>query len=42
MKIPNWTGKLEGVYIFHPEVIQLTPEVDRGRLVYRSEGSKED
>ncbi|MEO6455539.1 MAG: hypothetical protein ABIN97_15775 [Ginsengibacter sp.] len=24
------------VYIFYPQVIQLNPEVDRGRLVYRS------
>jgi len=28
------------VYIFYPIVIQLNPEVDRGRLVYRQKGSK--
>jgi hypothetical protein len=32
----NWRE----VYIFFPEVIQLIPEVDRGRLVYRPKGSK--
>lgn len=32
----NWRE----VYIFYPEVIQLTAEVDRGRLVYRSKRSK--
>jgi hypothetical protein len=32
----NWRE----VYIFFPEVIQLIPEVDRDRLVYRSKGSK--
>ena len=32
----NWRE----VYIFYPKVIQLNPEVDRGRLVYRSKGSK--
>ena len=28
------------VYIFYPRVIQLNPEVDRGRLVYRQKGSE--
>ena len=32
----NWRE----VYIFYPKIIQLNPEVDRGRLVYRSKGSK--
>jgi hypothetical protein len=32
----NWRE----VYIFFPEVIQLIPEADRGRLVYRPKGSK--
>ena len=27
------------IYIYHPKVIQLIPEVDRGRLVYRYKGS---
>jgi len=27
------------MYIYYPKVIQLTPEVDRGRLVYRYKGS---
>jgi hypothetical protein len=31
----NWRE----VYILHPEIIQLNPEVDRGRLVYRYKGS---
>jgi hypothetical protein len=29
------------VYIFYQEVIQLKPEVDRGRLVYRQEALKQ-
>lgn len=28
------------VYVIYPQVIQLNPEVDRGRLVYRAKGSK--
>ncbi|MDQ6845228.1 MAG: hypothetical protein M3Z92_12890 [Bacteroidota bacterium] len=28
------------VYIIYPTIIQLNPEVDRGRLVYRARGSK--
>ncbi len=28
------------VYIYSPTIIQLNPEVDRGRLVYRFKGSK--
>ena len=28
------------VYIYYPKVIQLKPEVDRGRLVYRYKGSE--
>jgi hypothetical protein len=34
----NW----KQVYIFYPKVIQLNPEADRGRLVYRSKGSKRE
>lgn len=29
----------EEIYIFYPKIIQLNPEVDRGRLVYRCKGS---
>jgi hypothetical protein len=32
----NW----KDVYIYYPIVIQLNPEVNRGRLVYSSKGSK--
>jgi len=32
----NWRE----VYIYSPKQIKLTPEVDRGRLVYRAKGSK--
>ena len=28
------------VYVIYPQLIQLNPEVDRGRLVYRAKGSK--
>jgi hypothetical protein len=31
----NWRE----IYMYYPKVIQLTPEVDRGRLVYRHKGS---
>jgi len=31
----NWRE----IYIYYPKVIQLHPEVDRGRLVYRYKGS---
>lgn len=27
------------VYLLHPKVIQLKPEVDKGRLVYRAKGA---
>ena len=32
----NW----KEVYIYSPKQMKMTPEVDRGRLVYRAKGSE--
>ena len=42
MKRPNWIDKLERDLYFFPEVIQLKPEVHRGRLYIGRKDQKKD